>query len=54
MTGPDGEEFSGWLELANGCVCCEVRDELVKGVETLMELKGRFDYVRDATHAQHC
>lgn len=53
MVGPDGEEFAGWLELANGCVCCEVRDELVKGVETLMRVRGRFDYVRTShTHTQ--
>jgi G3E family GTPase len=45
MRGPDGEEFAQWLELANGCVCCEVRDELAKGIERLMELKGAFDYV---------
>ena len=32
-------------ELANGCVCCEVRDELARGIERLMELKGAFDYV---------
>ena len=45
MVGPDGETFAKWLELANGCVCCEVRDELAKGIETLLELKGGFDYV---------
>ena len=45
MVGPDGERFEKWLELANGCVCCEVRDELAKGIETLMAAKGAFDYV---------
>lgn len=45
MVGPDGERFERWLELANGCVCCEVRDELAKGIETLMSFKGAFDYV---------
>ena len=30
---------------ANGCVCCEVRDELAKGLETLLELRGSFDYI---------
>lgn len=45
MVGPNGEEFANWLELANGCVCCEVRDELARGIERLMELKGAFDYV---------
>ena len=45
MVGPNGEEFANWLELANGCVCCEVREELARGIERLMELKGAFDYV---------
>ena len=45
MVGPDGERFERWLELANGCVCCEVRDELAKAIETLLEIKGSFDYV---------
>ena len=44
MIGPDGERFERWLELANGCVCCEVRDELAKGIETLFAVKGAFDY----------
>ena len=45
MVGPDGEEFEEWLELANGCVCCAVRDDLVNAIERLMEIRGRFDYV---------
>ena len=32
MVGPDGERFEKWLELANGCVCCEVRDELAAAI----------------------
>ena len=45
VRGPNGECFDDWVELANGCVCCEVREELAKGIERLMELKGAFDYV---------
>jgi len=45
MQGPGGETFDRWMELANGCVCCEVRDELPFALERLMEAKGRFDYV---------
>ena len=45
IRGPDGEAFEEWVELANGCVCCEVRDELVKGIEKLMDIRGKFDYV---------
>lgn len=45
MRGPNGEWFDKWMELANGCVCCEVRDELPFAIERLMEAKGRFDHV---------
>jgi G3E family GTPase len=45
MRGPNGEWFDKWMELANGCVCCEVRDELPFAIERLMEAKGRFNHV---------
>eukprot|EP00966_Prymnesium_polylepis_P061127 1417246-Prymnesium_polylepis.1 len=45
MVGPNGEEFDEFVELANGCVCCSVRDDLTTAVERLMEAKGRFDYI---------
>src|SRR5258708_1382929 len=32
------------LELSNGCLCCTVRKDLVKGVQTLLK-KGGFDYL---------
>ena len=32
------------LELSNGCVCCTVRKDLVKGVQNLVK-KGGFDYL---------
>lgn len=32
------------LEMSNGCVCCTVRKDLVKGVQNLMK-RGGFDYV---------
>ncbi len=32
------------LEMSNGCLCCTVRKDLVKGVQSLMK-KGGFDYV---------
>ena len=44
VRGPNGEEFAEWMELANGCVCCEVRDELPKAIETILSVKGAFDY----------
>ncbi|KAL1495499.1 hypothetical protein AB1Y20_016864 [Prymnesium parvum] len=45
MVGPNGEEFEEFVELANGCVCCSVRDDFTTAVERLMEVKGRFDYI---------
>ena len=32
------------LELSNGCLCCTVRKDLVKGVQTLVK-RGGFDYL---------
>ena len=32
------------LEMSNGCLCCTVRKDLVKGVQTLLK-KGGFDYL---------
>jgi G3E family GTPase len=32
------------LELSNGCLCCTVRKDLVKGVQNLLK-KGGFDYL---------
>ncbi|MGQ0697123.1 MAG: CobW family GTP-binding protein [Panacagrimonas sp.] len=29
------------MELANGCICCSIRDDLVKGVETLLAAEPR-------------
>lgn len=44
VRGPNGEEFAEWMELANGCVCCAVRDDLVQCMEKLVQMKS-FDYV---------
>ena len=37
--------FQEWLELRNGCLCCSVKDNGVKAIESLMEKKGKFDYI---------
>ena len=37
--------YDEWVELKNGCVCCSVKDEAVSALETLMQRKGKFDYV---------
>merc|ERR1719348_1040585 len=43
--GENGETYSEWLELRNGCLCCSVKDNGVKAIEMLMEKKGKFDYI---------
>ena len=43
--GNNGELYSEWLELRNGCLCCSVKDNGVKAIENLMEKKGKFDYI---------
>ena len=43
--GNEGELFEEWLELRNGCLCCSVKDNGVKAIETLMQKKGKFDYI---------
>ncbi|OJD17447.1 hypothetical protein AJ78_02472 [Emergomyces pasteurianus Ep9510] len=41
----DGQQVEEWLELANGCICCSVRDSGVVAIESLMERQGTFDYI---------
>ncbi|KAF2762965.1 cobW-domain-containing protein [Pseudovirgaria hyperparasitica] len=41
----DGQEVEEWLELANGCICCSVKDSGVAAIESLMERQGAFDYI---------
>jgi len=33
------------LELANGCLCCSIKDTGVAAIENLMRKKGAFDYI---------
>jgi len=33
------------LELANGCLCCSVKDTGAAAIEKLMKKKGKFDYI---------
>lgn len=36
------EEF---LELANGCLCCSIKDTGIAAIEKLMQRKGAFDHI---------
>ena len=33
------------VELANGCLCCSVKDDFVQALEALMQQRSRFDYI---------
>ena len=41
----NNESVSEWLDLANGCICCSVKDQGVNAVESLMDRSGTFDYI---------
>ncbi|KAJ2852948.1 hypothetical protein J3B02_003350 [Coemansia erecta] len=41
----NGEMVEEWLDLRNGCLCCTVKDKGLKAIESLMERKGKFDYI---------
>jgi G3E family GTPase len=34
-----------FLELANGCLCCSIKDSGVAAIEKLMQRKGAFDHI---------
>ncbi|KAK5119644.1 hypothetical protein LTR85_007473 [Meristemomyces frigidus] len=39
------QQVEAWLELANGCICCSVKDSGVNAIESLMARQGNFDYI---------
>lgn len=34
-----------WVELANGCLCCSVKSDLLNALETLIERRSAVDYI---------
>ncbi|KLO17268.1 cobW-domain-containing protein [Schizopora paradoxa] len=40
-----GELSEQFLELANGCLCCSIKDTGIAAIENLMKRKGAFDYI---------
>lgn len=40
----DGEIFSDFMELANGCVCCTVKTDFVLAIEELLK-RRKFDHI---------
>ncbi|KAI0785218.1 cobW-domain-containing protein [Abortiporus biennis] len=47
VTSPDdpSKQSEEFLELANGCLCCSIKDAGVAAIEKLMEKKGAFDHI---------
>ncbi|KAJ6584812.1 CobW domain-containing protein [Mycena capillaripes] len=41
----EGEETEEFLELANGCLCCSIKDTGIAAIEKLMQRKGAFDHI---------
>ncbi|KAL6770564.1 ZNG1 [Auxenochlorella protothecoides x Auxenochlorella symbiontica] len=45
---PEGEEASplaNWVQLENGCICCSVKNDMVKALEALLQQRASFDYI---------
>lgn len=42
---PTAQQSEEFLELANGCLCCSVKDTGAAAIENLMKRKGAFDYI---------
>ncbi|KAF8158217.1 CobW domain-containing protein [Crassisporium funariophilum] len=42
---PNAEASEEFLELANGCLCCSIKDSGAAAIEKLMLRKGAFDYI---------
>ena len=41
----DSQQSEEFLELANGCLCCSIKDSGAAAIENLMKKKGAFDYI---------
>lgn len=42
---PTAETTEEILELANGCLCCSIKDSGIAAIEKLMRRKGAFDHI---------
>ncbi|KAL8864198.1 MAG: hypothetical protein Q9174_007435, partial [Haloplaca sp. 1 TL-2023] len=41
----EGQQVEEWLELANGCLCCSIKDQGFAAIEGLVTRRGLFDYI---------
>lgn len=42
---PTADTTEEILELANGCLCCSIKDSGIAAIEKLMQRKGAFDHI---------
>lgn len=45
MQDQEAAPLTDWVELENGCICCSVKNEMVKALESLLQQRTRFDYI---------
>ena len=47
VSSPDdpSQQSEEFLELANGCLCCSIKDTGIAAIEKLMQRKGAFDHI---------
>ena len=49
---PSAEKSEEFLELANGCLCCSIKDAGIAAIEKLMKRKGAFDYTLSVNNSE--
>jgi G3E family GTPase len=37
--------LADWIQLENGCICCSVKNDMVKALESLLQQRQQFDYI---------
>lgn len=42
------------IELANGCLCCSVKNDFVQALEALLQRRSKFDYILIETTGWQC
>ena len=47
VSSPDdpSQQSEDFLELANGCLCCSIKDMGIAAIEKLKQRKGAFDHI---------
>lgn len=45
MQGEEASPLANWVQLENGCICCSVKNDMVKALEALLQQRASFDYI---------